>query len=163
VVSVLTGLLCGLIPALAGTRVDLNEALKEAGGSAFRTGSHRAHRLLVISEVALSVVLLVGAGVMFRSFAAIERANLGINPTNVLTTQIALTDKKYASEPSRTAFYHTLLARVGGLPGVIKVGAGEHCRSATPIPNTNVSVLAKPFSPITNDLNHLARRYPQLL
>lgn len=122
-VSVLTGLLCGLIPAFAATTIDLNEALKEAGGGAFRARSHRAHRLLVISEVALSVVLLIGAGVMFRSFAAIERADLGINPTNVLTTQIALTDKKYAREQSRNAFYNTLLARVGGLPGVIKVGA----------------------------------------
>jgi putative ABC transport system permease protein len=123
VVSVLTGLLCGLIPALAGTKLDLNEALKEGGRSTSSRGAHRAHHLLVISEVAVSVVLLIGAGVMLKSFAELLRADIGINPDNVLTMQVSLTNQRYTAEQSRAAFYQTLLDRLVALPGVANAGA----------------------------------------
>ncbi len=124
VVSVLTGLLCGLIPALEGTKVSLNESLKEGGRSAFGTGSRRrTHSLLVVSEVALSLVLLVGAGLMIRSFVKLLRTDLGVNPTNVLTLQVSLPGERYAAPEPRINFYRELQNRIAGLPGVVNVGA----------------------------------------
>jgi len=124
VLSVVTGLLCGLIPARTGTKLSLNEALKEGGQGALGTGSrHRAHRLLVVSEVALSLVLLVGAGLMIRSFVQLLRADFGVNPANVLTLQVSLPGERYSADQPRINFYQALLDRLAGLPGVSNVGA----------------------------------------
>jgi putative ABC transport system permease protein len=122
VVSVGTGLICGLIPALAGTRININEALK-VGGRCAVGGAYRSRRMLVVSQVACSVVLLAGAAVMIRSFALLMRANLGINPGNVLTMQVSLAEDRYASEQSRVDLYQTLLSRLAATRGVTNVGA----------------------------------------
>lgn len=125
VLSVMTGLLSGLIPAFVGTKVNLTAALNEGGRGVFGTGPHRTRSLLVISEVALSLVLLAGAGVMLRSFVKLLQADFGINPTNVLTMQVSLTGERYANNQARISFYETLLSRLAASPGFVNVGAVE--------------------------------------
>ena len=124
VVSVLAGTLAGLAPVWHATRTNLNEALKAGGRSEFgnRTRS-RLRSALVISEVALSLVLLIGAGLMVRSFVEMQRADLGIRPENVLALEISLPQDAYKDKNGGRDFYQHLLQRVGALPGVVKAGA----------------------------------------
>ena len=124
IVSVLTGLIFGLAPAVQATKMNFNETLKEGGkGSAGKGSSNRARSILVVSEIALSLVLLIGAGLMIRSFVQLLRSDLGINPTGVLTMQISLSNEKYSPFEQRLNFYQQLLERVSALPGVLKAGA----------------------------------------
>jgi putative ABC transport system permease protein len=119
-VSVLVGVLFGLAPALEASRVNLAEALKESTRSvASASGLRRTLRDgLVIAEIAISLALLGGAGLLLRSFARMRSADIGVHTENVLTAAIALPDTKYATLPDRRAFYDQLLARVQGLPGI---------------------------------------------
>ncbi len=114
----LAGLLTGLAPALQVSRPDLNEALKEGvrGGSA--AGRHRLRALLVVSEMALAVVLLVGAGLMVRGFRAIMERDQGFDRDAVLTFHIALPAAKYGTAAQMWEFYRQLTERVQSLPGV---------------------------------------------
>jgi putative ABC transport system permease protein len=120
--SLLSGLLFGLAPALEVSKPNLNDALKEGS----RQSSGRSHRLrssLVVAEVALSLVLLVGAGLFFRSFITVFKTDPGFNPDNVLTMSLILTSTKYKDEPQKTAFFSELLQRVKAKPGVESVAA----------------------------------------
>ena len=121
-VSILTGVLAGALPALRAGRVDLNGALKEGGRNDADVGL-RTRRVLIICEVALSLVLLMGAGVMIRSLAALRSVDTGIDPRNVLTMDVWLPETRYESPAKRTAFFDTLLERVRALPGVEAAGA----------------------------------------
>ena len=116
-ISLLSGLLFGLAPAWHVSRPDLNDALKE-GGRQSSSGSHRLRSLLVVSEVALSLVLLIGAGLLFRSFLALLKTDAGFNAEGVLTMNLNLPVSKYKDDPQRAAFYGDLVQRVKGLPGV---------------------------------------------
>ena len=120
--SVLSGLLFGLAPALEVSKPNLNEALKEGS----RQSSGRSHRLrssLVVFEVALSLVLLVGAGLFFRSFVTLFKTDPGFNPDNVLTMNLILTGTKYKDEQQKVGFYNDLLQRLKAKPGVESVAA----------------------------------------
>ena len=122
--SMLAGMVAGLAPVWHSTRTNLNEALKAGGRSDSGTSSHnRLRSVLIVSEVALSLVLLIGAGLMVRSFVEMLRADLGIKPENVLALQISLPRDSYEDKSKKLAFYDQLLARVGVLPGVVKAGA----------------------------------------
>lgn len=124
VVSMLAGTLAGLASVWHSTRTNLNEALKAGGRSDSGRGGHsRLRSVLVVSEVALSLILLIGAGLMVRSFAEMMRADLGIRPENVLALETSLPRDQYKDENKKLDFYQQLLARVGALPGVAKVGA----------------------------------------
>jgi putative ABC transport system permease protein len=116
-ISVLSGLLFGLVPAWQVSKPDLNDALKE-GGRNSSSGSRRLQSLLVISEIALSLVLLIGAGLLFRSFLALLNTNAGFNPEGLLTLNLDLPVAKYKEENQRAAFYSDLVQRVKTLPGV---------------------------------------------
>ena len=123
VVSLLAGTLAGLASVWHSTRTNVNEALKAGGRSDSGRGGHnRLRSALVVSEVALSLVLLIGAGLMVRSFAAMLRADLGIKPENVVAMETSLPPDEYKDENKRLDFYQQLMSRVGSLPGVLKAG-----------------------------------------
>jgi putative ABC transport system permease protein len=115
--SLFSGLLFGLAPAWQISRADLNGALKE-GGRQSTTGSHRLRGLLVVSEVALSLMLLVSAGLLMRSFVSLMRTDPGFVPDQIMTMRLALPATKYKDDPQRVSFFADLASRVGALPGV---------------------------------------------
>jgi putative ABC transport system permease protein len=122
-VSFVTGVLFGLAPALRATNPDLNESLKEGGRGAAGDG-RRSHvrSLLVVSEVALSLMLLVGAGLLFRSFLRLQEVELGFRPERVLTFRIAPSGPNFTRDPQYSAFYRQVAERTRALPGVDAVG-----------------------------------------
>ena len=115
--SVVSGIVFGLAPALQMSKPNLNDSLKE-GGRQTGGSSHRLRSSLVVFEVALSLVLLVGAGLLVRSFLSLLRTDPGFNPDNVLTMNLVLPVAKYKDRPARAAFYHDLVQRVKVQPGV---------------------------------------------
>jgi putative ABC transport system permease protein len=121
-VSILSGFFFGLAPAWQSSKPDLNNALKE-GGRYASSGTHGLRRLLVISEVALSLMLLVGAGLLMRSFVQLLKTNPGFNPDNVLTMNLVLPAAKYKEPAQRASFYEELVRRAEALPGVESAAA----------------------------------------
>jgi putative ABC transport system permease protein len=123
-ISVLTGLLFGLLPMLQLSHPDLNVTLKEGGrGSGFH--GRRLRSALMVSEVALAIVLLVGAGLLIRSFVKLLEVDPGYRAENLLTARIAL-PPRYAENSRRVQFYEQILQRLAALPGVASVGASSH-------------------------------------
>jgi predicted permease len=120
-VAVLTGILFGLAPALRSSRVNLSETLKE-GGRSLVGGHHRMRNLLVVTEIALSLVLSIGAGLLIRSFILVQQVDPGFAPRNLLTMRLALVGPAYSEEPRRMNFYQLLWERVRRLPGVEAAG-----------------------------------------
>ncbi|MET0626230.1 MAG: ABC transporter permease [Pyrinomonadaceae bacterium] len=116
--SLLTGVLFGLTPALASTRTDLQESLKEGGRSSGSRASARLRDLLVVSEVALALVLLVGAGLLLKSLAVMLKVDPGFDTRGLLTMRVALPPARYAEDAQAARFYEELLRRVSQLPGV---------------------------------------------
>jgi putative ABC transport system permease protein len=118
-ISLLTGVLCGWLPALRLSRPDLNTALKE-GGRAAGTGpsGSRARDLLVVAQVALALMLLVGAGLLVRSFANLMRIDPGFKPQNLLTLEYRLPQNKYPEPQQQWRFHDQVVANVQSLPGV---------------------------------------------
>src|SRR5262245_61166894 len=116
-VSVLTGLLFGLLPALHAARTDLNAALKEGRRSVAGSAWERARKGLLVAEVGLALVLLIGAGLMLRTLHQLTRVNLGFNAENLLAVQFALPGRVYNIE-RRLAFFQEGRARIEALPGV---------------------------------------------
>src|SRR5207302_2985489 len=124
-VSMLTGILFGLAPALQLSRPNLVEALKdETRGSGASAGA-RTRASLVVAEVALSVVLLVSAGLTVRSFVALQHVELGFRPERVMTVNLPLPPKRYVTWDQRNRFAKELLERVKNLPGVQAATMGD--------------------------------------
>jgi putative ABC transport system permease protein len=122
-VSLVTGLACGLAPALQAFRPNLNEALKEGGKDSSGGGHNGLRSALVVAEVALTLVLLVGAGLMLRSFLRLNQVDMGFDPRHLLTLRIILPEAKYPKVEKKRAFYDQLLPRLAALPGVESIGA----------------------------------------
>jgi len=122
-ITLVTGLLFGLLPALRLSRTDLNVSLKEGG----RGGLHGRglRNALMVSEVALAIVLLIGAGLLIRSFVKLLDVNPGYRAENLLTAKIAL-PPRYRDNSQRAQFYERILQRLAALPGVTSVGATSH-------------------------------------
>jgi putative ABC transport system permease protein len=119
-VAILTTLLFGLVPALQTARRDMVEPLKDAGkgvSGGFRRG--RLRSALVVVEVALSLLLLVGAGLLIRSFVALQTVDLGFNPENILVARVPLPRGQYTTAAEKQRFFRTVLDRIHALPGVV--------------------------------------------
>ena len=118
-VAILTGLIFGLAPALEASKPDLNETLKEGSrGSTGGIGRRRISSTLVISEVALTVLLLIAAGLMLKSFYSLQSVNPGFDPENTLTMIVNLPTLKYSDDSQIRSFYEQALASIKSLPGV---------------------------------------------
>jgi len=123
-VSILTGIIFGLAPALGASRTDLNEALRQGGGrGALRGGRQRARTVLLVGEVALALVLLVGAGLMLRSFLKVTAVNPGFRGDNLLTMRLNLPKGKYGDDLRRAHFCRSVVERLETLPGVRSAAA----------------------------------------
>jgi putative ABC transport system permease protein len=120
--AVATGIIFGLVPALRGSNPDVVSALKQTARGAILAPTTRLRSLLVVAQVALALVLLVGAGVMIRSFAHLMAIEPGFDPENVVTMRITLPPAKYADRDRWIAFHENLIERVGAIPGVIAAG-----------------------------------------
>src|SRR5262247_546781 len=126
-VTLLTGLSFGLVPALQISKPNLNEMLKDAGRGSTEGGRRRLVRnALVVVEVAISLVLLFGAGLLMRSFISLQKVDPGFDTKNALTVSISLPQRKYPERDRQAAFYSRLIERVSALPGVKAVGAASH-------------------------------------
>ena len=122
--SMLTGIIFGLAPALQTSKVDLNESLKEGGRSSSEgRARHRVRNLLIVSEVALSLVLLVGAGLLIKSFLHLRNTNPGFQARQVLTASVTLPSTRYPKDEQVAQFYERAVERVAQLPGVESAGA----------------------------------------
>ena len=117
-----TGLVFGILPALSATRTDPKDALKEGGRGSEGPGHQRLRAILVATEVALAMMLLVGAGLLLRSFARVLETKPGFEPTRVLTAQINLPEAQYPKDEMVHAFYRGLLERLRQTPGVKAAG-----------------------------------------
>jgi putative ABC transport system permease protein len=122
-ISVTTGVLFGLIPALQASRPDLNDALKEGSRGSTCGRSRILRNVFVIAEVSLALVLLIGAGLMIRSLIRLQAVETGFKAENVLTMRLELPVKKYPKPQQVVAFYKQAQERIAALPGVQAIGA----------------------------------------
>jgi putative ABC transport system permease protein len=120
--TLLTGLLFGLAPVLQARRLDLNDALKTGGARGGFGGRNRIRNVLVVTEVALALVLLIGAALLLRSFANLRGVDMGFETKNVLTFRLVLQDSKYPDGMKRAAFFDRVLEKLQSLPGVQDAG-----------------------------------------
>lgn len=156
VVSLLTGILFGLAPALSTSKANLTETLKEGGRGSVGTVKQRLRSLLVISEVALSLVLLIGAGLLIKSFLRLSQVDPGFKPTNVLTMQLFLTRTNYPKDEQRVVFYNQLVERIKSLPGVQAAGTVSELPLSGQENDTFFTIEGKPaaaFGSESNDAN----------
>ena len=123
VVAVLTGLVFGLVPALSTTKPNFSHSLKEGKGTDKASGGKAVRNILVVTEVALALMLLIGAGLLMKSFANLLHVDPGFNPANVMTLQLNLPVTRYPEGRQVFAFYADLLGRIKTLPGVESVAA----------------------------------------
>lgn len=130
-VSLLTGLLCGWLPTFQLARPDLTHALREGGRSSFQSQGLRS--VLMVSEIALAMMLLIGAGLLLRSFVQMLKVDPGYRAENLLTARLAL-PSRYNEKAQRVQFYDRILQRVSALPGVTAVAATSHL----PLTNYNM-------------------------
>ena len=122
-ITLLTAIVFGLAPAFQASKIDLNEALKQGGGrSGINAGSNRLRNVMVVAEVALALVLLVGAGLLIQTFLKLRNQYSTLRPESVLTLRTVLSPTKYSEHSQRVAFYQNVLQRVKTLPGVVSAG-----------------------------------------
>jgi putative ABC transport system permease protein len=122
-VSFLTGILFGLIPALQAGEVDVHETLKETGRGV--SGRHWLRSSLVVGEVATTLVLLIGAGLMIRSFYLLQKVNPGFSYEHLTSFSVSLPQRKYSSPEQRASFYNRLLENIRAVPGVESTAAAS--------------------------------------
>jgi putative ABC transport system permease protein len=135
-ISLVTGLVFGLAPALSASKPDVNEALKAGARSVAAGSGRRLRNALVVSEMAVALVLLVGAGLLIKSFVQLRKADPGFRTQNLLTMHLSLPQLKYAKAQQRTAFYRQVVERAAVLPGVQSAAV----MSALPLTGTNLAL-----------------------
>ena len=143
--SLLTGVFFGLVPAMQSAKTDVNDALK-AGGKGDDAGRGRARRVLVIAEVALSLMLLLGAGLMLKSFWRLAHVDPGFVPDNLLTMNVSLPNTKYPPGSQVVAnFFGQLQERLAGFPGVESVSAISRLPVSGIAPRGELIIEGRPF------------------
>ena len=122
-IAIVSGIISGIAPALLSSRSNVGEALKEsARGSSVGAGRHRMRSALVVAEVSLSLILLVGAGLLVKNFRGLLAVNEGYSPKTLLTMNLTLPDTQYRQEASRLSFQEQALQRLAAIPGVQTAG-----------------------------------------
>jgi len=134
--SVFTGIVFGLVPSLQASRLDLNLTLKEGGLQASGRSRHRLRGLLIIGEVSLSLVLLVGAGLLLRNFTQLRDTPLGFDTRNVLTASVTLPENSYPKTSQVAAYYQRALTRIASRPEVQAVGVVN----SLPLSNSGIGI-----------------------
>jgi predicted permease len=127
-IAILTGIVFGLAPALRAAKIDLNSALKTGGrntqgDAGFSTSRHRLRSLLVVSELAFSLILLIGAGLLVRSFTRLQSVSPGFNPDHVISVRLGAGAQRFENRDAAVRFYQQLTQRVAATPGVKVQGA----------------------------------------
>ncbi|MEP7340147.1 MAG: ABC transporter permease, partial [Acidobacteriota bacterium] len=145
--TLLTGVLFGLAPALQAGQANLNELLKEGGRSGVGNRQRRLRDVLVVAEVALALVLLVGAGLLIRSFWKLQQADPGFNAERILTTSLSLPRARYGDGPKVAAFQQQLLDRLATLPGVQSAGLTSDLPWTGYDENAGFTIEGKTFPP----------------
>ena len=151
--SILTGVLFGIVPAFRSSSVSLSGALRD--GTASAGEGRRRSRLrssLVVAEVTLSVVLMIGAGLLLRSYAVLQGTNLGFDRKQVLSFRMALPRNKYDSDEARRNFYASLFERIKALPGVQTVGSAQGIPQSGWNVQADISVEGRPAPPRGQEL-----------
>ena len=125
-VSVITGLIFGIVPALRTTKLDLRETLNEGSrGSTSGLGQHRLRGVLVATEIAFAMMLLIGSGLLLRSFSRLQEVSPGFRPDHLLVADLPLSQNAYAKPEERFQFFDRVIDRASALPGVRSVGAAS--------------------------------------
>jgi putative ABC transport system permease protein len=151
--TLLTGVVFGLVPALEAARFDLNDSLKEGGkniGGGSR--SHRLRNLFVVTQVALALVLLVGAGLFIKSLNRLRSVDPGFNPNNLLTMRVTLPGRKYDTDSKMMDFFSRAVEQLRAIPGVEAAGAINTLPFAGPHSGTTVEVEGQPKLPPGQEL-----------
>lgn len=146
--TLITGVVFGLVPALEASRFDLSEPLKESSKSVI--GGTRAQRMrngFVVAQVALALVLLVGAGLLMKSLSRLESVESGFDPNNLLTMRVSLPARKYDTDPKLINFFKQTIDQIGHLPGVESVGAINTLPFDGPYSGTNLDIEGQPPRP----------------
>ena len=142
-VAALTALVFGLTPALQASRRDLNDSLRDSSkGSSGGTSHANLRNAVIVFEVALSLALLVGAGLLMRSFAALREVNLGLRPDHILVTRLPLPQERYKTGAQVTGFFRPLLQQLNAVPGVVAAAETSSLPPYGGIP-TDVEVAGK--------------------
>jgi len=152
-VSIGSGILFGIAPAIDISRTNLSDALKEGGRSAMGTVRRRRVRsILVVSEMALALVLLIGAGLMIRSFQRLGVAHPGFNADHLLTLRTQLASFKYSQDPAVIAFYREVVERLRRLPGVRSAGAINYLPLGGLASATGFTIVGRPDPGVGNEM-----------
>ncbi len=162
VICAVTSMLFGLVPALRAASTDPQEHLKAGGRSGSAGDRHGARNLLIVAEVALSVVLLVGAGLFIRSFLALQRVDPGFDASDVLTFELSMPSGKYPGGAARRRFLRELTGRLEALPGVTSVGLVSQLplTGSGPLqPFAYNEETAKNFESVTADIRNVSPTY----
>jgi putative ABC transport system permease protein len=161
-VTVLTGILFGTIPAVRTTRVDISNALRDGARGGEGRARVRLRGALVIGEVALSVVLMVSAMLLIRSYRAYTATNLGFDETGILTARIRLPEFRYDTSAKRIAFFEQLEARLRALPSVTRVGSADGIPVSGWDLQSEVNVFGRPSPPPNQELiSHYQEVFPE--
>jgi putative ABC transport system permease protein len=150
ILALLTGVICGLAPAFAAIRTNVNDTLKEGGRTGTSGGGHaRLRSALVIAEIAVALVLLAASGLLLRSFQKMRQVDLGYQPDHTLVATYNLPQKQYATQASVDTFNHELERRLAALPGVKSSGITSFLPAAGN--NTNSAFVAEGYVPAKSD------------
>lgn len=144
--TLLTGIIFGLVPALQLSKLDLSHSLKETARTS-QSGGGRLRNALVVAEIALALILLIGGGLLMKSFLFLQRVDPGFNPTQVLTLGFILNRNSYPERPQMVSFYSQLLERVETLPGVQSAGLVSTLPLSGSNTDTSFAIEGRPAPP----------------